>query len=528
MRDVFIVRMMVSEMLRRATQLFLFLSLLCFANIVLAQGLLLPNGMQQFVDANGAPLASGQVYFYIPSTTTPKATYLNAAETVQNTNPVALDAAGRAIIWGSGAYRQVVFDQFGNQIWDQITSIFDASSLDGQTLNNITLAGTTHITGPATAVTPSCNDNSTSIATTAFVNCAFGSALLSKSVLLKTASYSVAVGDDAKIVELQGSSANQTLTVPTLAALKSNFSIGVCNQGSHLWTIASVDAGSLRLYPGTCNILQSNGSALRFMQPFQRGHYSTLFVGPSGSCADTNDGLSADNSGQICHFNEAIRRLQAEIDTDGTSAQIVPSTGTYTENVFFAGYIQCCGDQISINPSGDIIVLNGGSGATFGTRDGGVLTLVGDTHLFEIGCTGGVGALATQYSTIDTLSVTIASCNGGNAFGADDTGHLNISGTTTFNASNAVTLFTVGAAGSLVTLAGTVNFSAGTTDSFVFEAIAGGVLRYEGGPVAWTNTGNLSGAAQYVVETAGGLATAGQLGAIPGSAGSVTAPGWAQ
>jgi microcystin-dependent protein len=57
-------------------------------------------------------------------TTTLKTTWRDAAETVANTNPIVLDSAGRAIIYGDGSYRQVVRDRNGNLIWDQITSAF--------------------------------------------------------------------------------------------------------------------------------------------------------------------------------------------------------------------------------------------------------------------------------------------------------------------------------------------------------------------------------------------------------------------
>lgn len=89
-------------------------------------GTLLPNGEQQFIDNNGSPLASGTVTFYVPGTTTLKNTWSNSSQTILNTNPVVLDSGGRAVIYGSGAYRQVVKDQNGNVIWDQLTS--DTSS----------------------------------------------------------------------------------------------------------------------------------------------------------------------------------------------------------------------------------------------------------------------------------------------------------------------------------------------------------------------------------------------------------------
>lgn len=83
---------------------------------------LLPNGEQTFLDSSGTPLAAGSVTFYIPGTTIPKATYLDPDATINNTNPVILDAAGRAIIYGLGSYRQIVKDQNGNVVWDQLTS----------------------------------------------------------------------------------------------------------------------------------------------------------------------------------------------------------------------------------------------------------------------------------------------------------------------------------------------------------------------------------------------------------------------
>jgi hypothetical protein len=83
---------------------------------------LLQNGKQTFLDANGDPLASGQVFFYEPATTTPKTTWQDAEKTTPNTNPVDLDAAGRAVIYGFGIYRQIVKDSDGNTIWDQETA----------------------------------------------------------------------------------------------------------------------------------------------------------------------------------------------------------------------------------------------------------------------------------------------------------------------------------------------------------------------------------------------------------------------
>jgi hypothetical protein len=113
---------------------------------------LLSNAEQQFFDSNGKPLAGGSVYFYIPNTTTYKNTWQDSAQTILNTNPVILDAAGRAIIWGNGTYRQVVYDQFGNLVWDRITQ--DSS---GGFLGNMTdakyVAGTDFTPGTTKSLT---------------------------------------------------------------------------------------------------------------------------------------------------------------------------------------------------------------------------------------------------------------------------------------------------------------------------------------------------------------------------------------
>lgn len=82
---------------------------------------LLANGEQQFTDSTGSPLSAGLVYFFVPNTSTPKDTYQDAAQATANSNPVTLDAGGKAVIFGNGAYRQVVYDSNGVLVWDKLT-----------------------------------------------------------------------------------------------------------------------------------------------------------------------------------------------------------------------------------------------------------------------------------------------------------------------------------------------------------------------------------------------------------------------
>ena len=89
---------------------------------------ILPPAETTFFDDNGVPVALGFLYTYVPSTLTPKTTWLNAAKSQSNTNPIALDAAGRCICYGEGAYRTILKDADGNTIWDQVTSDGPVSS----------------------------------------------------------------------------------------------------------------------------------------------------------------------------------------------------------------------------------------------------------------------------------------------------------------------------------------------------------------------------------------------------------------
>lgn len=84
---------------------------------------ILPPGRTRFVDANGNPLANGNVYFYSPGTLIAKATWTTEERTVQNPNPIPLDAGGylQNTAWGIGEYRQQVFDQNAVLIWDTET-----------------------------------------------------------------------------------------------------------------------------------------------------------------------------------------------------------------------------------------------------------------------------------------------------------------------------------------------------------------------------------------------------------------------
>jgi hypothetical protein len=103
----------------------LFASLVLLAtgvNSALSQtATILPNAKTQFLDANGKPYVGGQVYFYIPNTSTPKTTWQDAFQVTPNAQPVVLDSAGSAFIFGAGDYTETLYDANNNLIWSGIT-----------------------------------------------------------------------------------------------------------------------------------------------------------------------------------------------------------------------------------------------------------------------------------------------------------------------------------------------------------------------------------------------------------------------
>lgn len=98
---------------------------------------LLPNGKNAFWDASGNPLSGGKVYTYAAGTSTPKATYSDAAGVTPNANPVVLDSRGEALIFWDGTYKVVVKDSTDVTVYtvDNVSSLATQSNLDALASN---------------------------------------------------------------------------------------------------------------------------------------------------------------------------------------------------------------------------------------------------------------------------------------------------------------------------------------------------------------------------------------------------------
>jgi len=171
----------------------------------------------QFFDNNGVILSGGLLYTYTAGTTTPRATYTSSSGATANSNPIVLDSAGRVTgeIWltSGQSYKFVLKTSTGTTIgtYDNLPGISDLSASNGSSLvgylpatgpattvqaelraldaadATFALKGAnTDITslaspalGAATATTQSAGDNTTKVATTAFVTTAVGSDIFS-------------------------------------------------------------------------------------------------------------------------------------------------------------------------------------------------------------------------------------------------------------------------------------------------------------------------------------------------------------
>lgn len=118
--------------------------------------------LQKF-DNYGKPLAGGRIYTYAAGTTTPLASYTDQGGTVVNTNPVVLDAAGRAQLWltANTPYKLVLTDLSGvvldttdnfyaGATPDQLQAAGIVPATGGTYTGPVTLAGGTQFGGTAT------------------------------------------------------------------------------------------------------------------------------------------------------------------------------------------------------------------------------------------------------------------------------------------------------------------------------------------------------------------------------------------
>lgn len=158
----------------------------------------------QFFDNSGVILSGGRLYTYAAGTTTPQTTYTSSSGATPNANPIVLNSAGRIAtdVWLTSTltYKFVLKTSTGTTIgtYDNIPSVPSSVATDLTALQasvtalqaaDLTFAlkgantDITSLASPAlagaTATTQTAGNNTTKVATTAFVTTAVGSDIIS-------------------------------------------------------------------------------------------------------------------------------------------------------------------------------------------------------------------------------------------------------------------------------------------------------------------------------------------------------------
>lgn len=278
---------------------------------------LLPNGKQQYLDNSGVPLVGGQLFTYIAGTTTPKATYQDAAATSNHTNPVILDARGEALIFWTGAYDTVLKDSLGNTIYS-VTGVAPAPDYRTSANGSVVVpAGTTaqrdapasvgyfryntdtgYFEGDYAAGWQSFQPLLVSGTTLKTLN---GASLLGAGDIIipatlklsvRTANTIIAAGDLATFVNITSGTFSQTFTAA--ATLGNGFWFYLKNSGTGDITLDPNAAelidglGTYTMYPGECRLIQCDGTGFNsvVINSFRRRFdTSGSFVTPPGYVA---------------------------------------------------------------------------------------------------------------------------------------------------------------------------------------------------------------------------------------------------
>ena len=332
---------------------------------------LLPNGMQQFVDGNGVPLAGGSVAFYVPNTLTQKTTWQDPAATQLNTNPVVLDGFGRAKIYGSGAYRQILKDQFGNQVWDALTADTLATGLTwaGQATGSanaiILVDGQFNATDGQAVNFIAANNNSGP--TTVQIN---GGTIWALTKPTSTGQVALAGGEIIAGVQYQisfsqGAGNFQLLSVPSVPAF---------GAVTNLLSAATTDLGSVASHnvnvTGTTTI-NSFGSSATVTQPIYKvifanqlvvTYNATTMLTPSGVSLTTAPGDTA----ELTYLGAGAWKVTGYLSASG-GTDAPGMVKAFAANSTPAGYLLCDGSAVSRTTySGLFSVI----GVTYGTGDG--------------------------------------------------------------------------------------------------------------------------------------------------------------
>lgn len=262
----------------------------------MAKPALLFQPVLQFFDNSGNVLSGGTLAFKEAGTSTDKDTYTDSTKGTANPNPITLDSAGRPDnagspiqIWLDGSYKLIVKDSSGNTIRteDNITALAEATGYAAKTANYTI---TTDDYAKLINVDTSSSDVTISLPAAATAGAGF-IVYVSKS------------SSDTNTVIIDGNSTETINGDTTHTFLKQYDLAGLISDGSN-WTIREFNS-DWAYFDDAKGILDSNGNELLIFQETSSAvNYTEITNEATGNDPiiasagdDTNVGLTIDTQG---------------------------------------------------------------------------------------------------------------------------------------------------------------------------------------------------------------------------------------
>lgn len=277
---------------------------------------LMPAPMAQFFDSNGVPLAGGFIFTYAAGTSTPQAAYTDSTGNTPLSNPVVLDASGRASIWLSSAnYKIVAQNSSGVQQWsiDNVSAVSQAELQGTNSFSslgvtgNLTVGGNVVVSGSLTAasasITGALGVSGTATLATAIVT---GNETVA-GTLGVTGAATFSGGEtitggltvDSITVGGQSLTAFVNALIPSLTALAGTLVIsGVATSGSWvIFTFGTTSGTRIRIAFGAGTL--ANGSSITLPSGFSQANslFQVSINNVNSTSGNNLDGITASLSG---------------------------------------------------------------------------------------------------------------------------------------------------------------------------------------------------------------------------------------
>lgn len=307
---------------------------------------LMPNPRIQFADANGKPLAGGQIFTYAAGTSTPQAAYTDSTGATALPNPVVLDAGGFASIWLSSANYKIVAEDVNNVVQWTVDNVSAVSQTELQGTNsfsslavsgNTTIGGNLAVSGTITAASETLSGSLAVGGTLSAASAAITGALTAGSAAItgnETIGGTLSVTGATTLSSLNIGA--QTLTqfvqalIPALTAVAGTLIISDVSPSGNwiMFTFGSTAGTRIRIAVGAATGV-ANGASISLPSGFTTSNlYATASI---ANC-------SATPGNQISNFSCSVSGGVVSVAASDNSGHSYTPTANWFAIAFLTGY----------------------------------------------------------------------------------------------------------------------------------------------------------------------------------------------